>query len=70
VLVNVIESLNKTTREVVKEVKDVIGFNLAALKFLQLDQQDTNESFFKDFTGKVKDVKRKKRAVLKTVASG
>ncbi|KAL5264853.1 hypothetical protein ACHWQZ_G005807 [Mnemiopsis leidyi] len=70
VLVNVIESLNKTTRSVVKEVKDVIGFNLAALKFLQLDQQETNESFFKDFTGKVKDVKRKKRAVLKTVASG
>lgn len=69
VLVNVIESLNKTTRQVVKEVKDVIGFNLAALKFLQLDQQDTNESFFKDFTGKVKDVKRKKRAILKTVAS-
>ena len=70
VLVNVIESLNKTTREVIKGVKDVIGFNLAALKFLQLDQQDTNESFFKDFTGKVKDVKRKKRAVLKAVASG
>ena len=70
VLVKVIESLNKTTREVIKGVKDVIGFNLAALKFLQLDQQDTNESFFKDFTGKVKDVKRKKRAVLKAVASG
>lgn len=67
-LIGVIESLHRSTREVVKEVKDVIGFNLAALKFLQLDHQDNSESFFKDFTGKVKDVRRKKRAVLKTVA--
>lgn len=69
-LIPVIESLNKSTSDIVKEVKDVIGFNLAALKFLQLDQQQTSESFFKDFTGKIKDVKKKKRAVLKTVASG
>ena len=69
-LIPVIESLNKSTREIVKEIKDVIGFNLAALKFLQLDQQETSESFFKDFTGKIKDVRKKKRAVLKTVATG
>ena len=45
----------------------MVGFNLAALKFIQLDYQENDGSFFEDISTKVKSVKKKKRAVLKTV---
>lgn len=65
VLVKVIESLNYHTAAVIKEIKDVVGFNSAALKFLKFSCDEQTQSFYSDFTGKIKDVRKKKRAVLK-----
>jgi len=68
VLIDVMSSLNQSTKTCINEAKSMVGFNLAALKFIQLDYQENDGSFFEDISTKVKSVKKKKRAVLKTVA--
>lgn len=68
VLVDVMRSLNLSTKASINEAKGMVGFNLAALKFIQLDYQENDGSFFEDISTKVKSVKKKKRAVLKTLA--
>ncbi|XP_069744504.1 WD repeat-containing protein 3 [Narcine bancroftii] len=71
-LLTVIDSLRKNTIGKINEMKDLIGFNLAGLQFLQREMEDKEEvTFFADaterFTEKKKKRKLRERAVLAVV---
>uniref|UniRef100_UPI00398F5E89 WD repeat-containing protein 3 isoform X2 n=1 Tax=Pristiophorus japonicus TaxID=55135 RepID=UPI00398F5E89 len=71
-LLTVIDSLRKNTMGKINEMKDVIGFNMAGLQFLQREIETKEDvTFFADATERFKEKKRKRkirdRAVLMVV---
>ncbi|XP_067896854.1 WD repeat-containing protein 3 isoform X2 [Heterodontus francisci] len=71
-LLTVIDSLKKNTIGKINEMKDVIGFNMAGLQFLQREIEAKEDvTFFADATERFKERKRKRkireRAVLMVV---
>ncbi|XP_041067791.1 WD repeat-containing protein 3 isoform X2 [Carcharodon carcharias] len=71
-LLTVIDSLRKNTIGKINEIKDVIGFNMAGLQFLQREIEAKEDvTFFADATERFKEKKRKRkireRAVLMVV---
>ncbi|XP_067849056.1 WD repeat-containing protein 3 [Heptranchias perlo] len=71
-LLTVIDSLRKNTIGKINEMKDVIGFNMAGLQFLQREIEAKEDvTFFADATERFKEKKRKRkmrdRAVLMVV---
>ncbi|XP_066562608.1 WD repeat-containing protein 3 [Amia ocellicauda] len=68
-LLNVINSLRTNTISKVEQIRDVLGFNLAGLKFLQREIEDKEDvTFFADatdrFTEKKRKRKKRERAIL------
>ncbi|XP_078322408.1 WD repeat-containing protein 3-like [Crassostrea virginica] len=65
VLLPVIDRLRQKTRDRVSELRDRIGFNRAGSEFIQKQIESSQETiFFSDATGRYKDRKKKKRAIL------
>ncbi|XP_078088813.1 WD repeat-containing protein 3 [Mustelus asterias] len=61
-LLTVIDSLRKNTIGKINEIKDVIGFNMAGLQFLQREIEAKEDvTFFADATERFKEKKRKRR---------
>lgn len=61
-LVPVIEKLKETTISKVRQVQDVIGFNLAGLDYLKREcEAKTEVTFFAEATGVLEEKKRKRR---------
>uniref|UniRef100_A0A8D0GMZ5 WD repeat-containing protein 3 n=1 Tax=Sphenodon punctatus TaxID=8508 RepID=A0A8D0GMZ5_SPHPU len=67
-LVTVIENLKKTTISKVSEVRDMLGFNMAGLQFLQREIEAKDKvSFFADATSRFEEKRRKKRKKEKLI---
>ena len=65
VLLPVIDRLRQKTQDRVSELRDRIGFNRAGSEFIQKQIESSQETvFFSDATGRYKDRKKKKRAIL------
>ncbi|XP_062586296.1 WD repeat-containing protein 3-like [Saccostrea cucullata] len=65
VLLPVIDRLRQKTRDRVSELRDTIGFNKAGCEFIQRQIELSQDTiFFSDATGKFKEKKKKKRAIL------
>nr|XP_034332540.1 WD repeat-containing protein 3 [Crassostrea gigas] len=65
VLLPVIDRLRQKTRDRVSELRDRIGFNRAGSEFIQRQIEMSQETiFFSDATGRYKERKKKKRAIL------
>ncbi|XP_056016020.1 WD repeat-containing protein 3-like isoform X2 [Ostrea edulis] len=65
VLLPVIDRLRQKTRDRVGELRDRIGFNRAGSEFVQKQIELAQETvFFSDATGRFRERKRKKRAIL------
>lgn len=65
VLLPVIDRLRQKTRDRVSELRDRIGFNRAGSEFMQRQIEMSQETiFFSDATGRYKERKKKKRAIL------
>ncbi|XP_072441340.1 WD repeat-containing protein 3 [Chiloscyllium punctatum] len=61
-LLTVIDSLRKNTIGKINEMKDVLGFNMAGLQFLQREIEAKEDvSFFADATEKFQEKKRKRK---------
>uniref|UniRef100_A0A665X6N7 WD repeat-containing protein 3 n=1 Tax=Echeneis naucrates TaxID=173247 RepID=A0A665X6N7_ECHNA len=61
-LLSVIDELRMNTLSKVQEIRDVMGFNCAALQFLQREIESKEEvMFFADATGKLEEKKKKRR---------
>ncbi|KAM8857319.1 WD repeat-containing protein 3 [Synchiropus picturatus] len=61
-LLSVIDKLRTNTLSKVQEIRDVMGFNSAALQFLQREIESKEEvMFFADATGQLKEKKRRRR---------
>ncbi|KAK7807812.1 hypothetical protein U0070_012046 [Myodes glareolus] len=61
-LVPVIEKLKETTISKVRQVQDVIGFNMAGLDYLKRECEAKSEvTFFAEATGRLEEKKRKRR---------
>ncbi|XP_053733114.1 WD repeat-containing protein 3 [Synchiropus splendidus] len=71
-LLSVIDKLRTNTLSKVQEIRDVMGFNSAALQFLQREIESKEEvMFFADATGQLKEKKRRRRKrerVILTIA--
>ncbi|XP_062906768.1 WD repeat-containing protein 3 [Mobula hypostoma] len=70
-LLTVIDSLRKNTIGKINEMKDLIGFNMAGLQFLQREMEEKEDvTFFADATERFIEKKRKRkireRAILTT----
>uniref|UniRef100_A0A8C5X4X4 WD repeat-containing protein 3 n=1 Tax=Malurus cyaneus samueli TaxID=2593467 RepID=A0A8C5X4X4_9PASS len=67
-LVTVIENLKKTTISRVSEARDVLGFNMAGLQFLQREIEAKEEvTFFADATERFEEKKRKRKKKEKMI---
>ncbi|XP_078619457.1 WD repeat-containing protein 3-like [Branchiostoma floridae x Branchiostoma japonicum] len=69
VLLPVMDNLRKNTQDRVHQIRDVVGFNLGGLQFLQREMEAQNDvTFFADATERFQERRRKKkrkeRAVL------
>uniref|UniRef100_A0AAQ5Z3S4 WD repeat-containing protein 3 n=1 Tax=Amphiprion ocellaris TaxID=80972 RepID=A0AAQ5Z3S4_AMPOC len=61
-LLSVIDELRTNTLSKVREIRDVMGFNSAALQFLQREIESKEDvMFFADATGKLEEKKKKRR---------
>ncbi|CAN9498465.1 unnamed protein product [Ophioblennius macclurei] len=61
-MLSVIDELRTNTLSKVKEIRDVMGFNSAALQFLQREIESKEEvMFFAEATGRLTEKKRKRR---------
>uniref|UniRef100_A0A3Q3FCU7 WD repeat domain 3 n=1 Tax=Labrus bergylta TaxID=56723 RepID=A0A3Q3FCU7_9LABR len=61
-LVSVIDELRNNTLSKVREIRDVMGFNSAALHFLQREIESKEDvMFFAEATGQVKEKKKRRR---------
>ncbi|KAI3355690.1 hypothetical protein L3Q82_004283 [Scortum barcoo] len=61
-LLSVIDELRTNTLSKVREIRDVMGFNSAALQFLQREIESKEDvMFFTDATGQLKEKKKKRR---------
>ncbi|XP_023258035.1 WD repeat-containing protein 3 [Seriola lalandi dorsalis] len=61
-LLSVIDELRMNTLSKVHEIRDVMGFNSAALQFLQREIQSKEDvMFFADATGRLEEKKKKRR---------
>ncbi|KAL0963596.1 hypothetical protein UPYG_G00308390 [Umbra pygmaea] len=61
-LLTVIDELRTNTISKVKEIRDVLGFNIAGLQFLQREVESKEDiMFFCDASERLKDMKKKKR---------
>lgn len=61
-LLSVIDELRTNTVSKVREIRDVMGFNSAALQFLQREIENKEDvMFFADATGQLAEKKRKRR---------
>ncbi|CAH1224432.1 WDR3 [Branchiostoma lanceolatum] len=62
VLLPVMDNLRKNTQDRVQQIRDVVGFNLAGLQFLQREMEARDDvTFFADATERFQERKRKKR---------
>ncbi|XP_065837307.1 WD repeat-containing protein 3-like [Oscarella lobularis] len=59
-LLPVVDSLRQQTRKRVHETKDVIGFNIAGLRFLQRKMEESNVVFFEDVPETLEKKKKKR----------
>ncbi|XP_069011169.1 WD repeat-containing protein 3 [Embiotoca jacksoni] len=67
-LVSVIDELRTNTLSKVREIRDVMGFNSAALQFLQREIESKEDvTFFADATGRLDEKKRRRRKREKAV---
>ncbi|KAK2138250.1 hypothetical protein NP493_8186g00003 [Ridgeia piscesae] len=67
VLLSVIDQLRSSTKRSVNDLRDTVGFNIAALNFVKQQLEDKEQvTFFADATQRFKEKKRKakKRALL------
>uniref|UniRef100_A0AAX7SGM5 Small-subunit processome Utp12 domain-containing protein n=1 Tax=Astatotilapia calliptera TaxID=8154 RepID=A0AAX7SGM5_ASTCA len=61
-LLSVIDELRTNTLSKVREIRDVMGFNSAALQFLQREIESKEDvMFFADATGRLEEKKKKRR---------
>lgn len=61
-LLSVIDELRTNTLSKVREIRDVMGFNSAALQFLQREIESKEDvMFFAEATGQLKDKKKRRR---------
>ncbi|KAF7649870.1 hypothetical protein LDENG_00134890, partial [Lucifuga dentata] len=61
-LLSVIDELRTNTLSKVQEIRDVMGFNSAALQFLQREIESKEDvTFFADATGRLQEKKKKRR---------
>ncbi|XP_028250264.1 WD repeat-containing protein 3 [Parambassis ranga] len=61
-LLSVIDELRTNTLSKVREIRDVMGFNCAALQFLQREIESKEDvMFFADATGQLKEKKKRRR---------
>ncbi|XP_068185981.1 WD repeat-containing protein 3 [Antennarius striatus] len=61
-LLSVIDQLRTNTLSKVREIRDVMGFNSAALQFLQREIESKEDvTFFAEATGKLSEKKRRRR---------
>ncbi|MBN3288723.1 WDR3 protein, partial [Polyodon spathula] len=61
-LLTVMDSLRTNTISRVKKIRDVLGFNMAGLQFLQREIESKEDvTFFADATDRFEDKKRKRK---------
>ncbi|XP_039599660.1 WD repeat-containing protein 3 [Polypterus senegalus] len=67
-MLNVIDNLRKNTISKVNQIRDVLGFNLAGLQFLQREIESKEDvTFFADATDRFEEKKRKRRKREKAI---
>ncbi|XP_028412529.1 WD repeat-containing protein 3-like [Dendronephthya gigantea] len=64
-LLPVMDSIRSHTQTRVREMKDVVGFNLAGLRFLQQQLEDRDVMFFGETREKLAQVRKKKRTAVR-----
>ncbi|CAB3977314.1 WD repeat-containing 3 [Paramuricea clavata] len=64
-LLPIIDSIRSHTRSRVREMKDVVGFNLAGLQFLQRQLEDRDVTFFGETREKLTQVRKKKKTAVR-----
>ena len=61
----IIDCIRSHTRTRVREMKDIVGFNLAGLQFLQRQLEDRDVAFFGETREKLAQVQKKKKKAIR-----
>ncbi|XP_062510752.1 WD repeat-containing protein 3-like [Corticium candelabrum] len=65
-LLSVMDSLRQNTRKRVQDVRDIVGFNMAGLRFLQQKMAEKNIKIFGDVTDRLDHIKKKRKLRTKS----